>query len=473
MVRGIDQADGSSLFYGIPYATPPVGPRRWQPPAKVAAWRGVRDASKPPAPCKQLDEGWNSADAASSSEDCLYLSIHSPRHDKGARLPVLVWMHGGSNRAGSGFGTAASPIHRKDIVVVGIEYRLGIFGFLATPALRAESDHRSAGNYALLDQIAALRWIKENISAFGGDPARVTIAGQSAGAVDVGALMRSPLAHGLFAQVIQESGALGAPRSAEQNEAIGVRLLDRLKLGSDARGLEALRSTPADKLLREAVELFPAGQQREMLWIDATADGWIIPKGANNLYGEGEQARVPSIIGTNTQEIGVDLDADQTIGLIRGMFGMNADAALKLYGMESGTAPPADPIFGSVSAQVLTDVAFRCPAERTVAIQVAQDQKVWRYEFGVPEPGAAGVAHNAELKYVFGERPSGATAGTWPPVQDYWANFIRTGDPDGPGLPHWPKAGKGGALMAFTPDGPQSLVGEPHAPCRLLMKAAR
>jgi para-nitrobenzyl esterase len=216
-----------------------------------------------------------------------------------------------------------------------------------------------------------------------------------------------------------------------------------------------------------------AGQQREMLWIDATADGWVVPLGANALYGDSKQAAVPSIIGNNVREIAFELEPAQTIGLIQGLYGKHAETALKLYGIRNGSIPPDDPVLGSVSAQLLTDTAFRCPAERTVALQKAQGQKVWRYEFGVPEPGATTVAHNAELKYLFGERPAGASPTKWPPVQEYWANFVKTGDPDGPGLPQWPEVGKDGAFMAFTPDGPQPGAGEGRLVCRLLIDASK
>ena len=182
IVRGVELPEGTTVFKAIPYAAPPVGDLRWKPPAPVVPWPGIRDATEPPPPCLQHDEGWNTPDATASKEDCLYLSVRSPKHKPTDRLPVLFWIHGGSNRAGSGFGYADSAISARGVVVVAIEYRLGIFGFLASPALSAELPQHVSGNYALLDQIAALQWVKANIANFGGDPNNVTIGGQSAGA---------------------------------------------------------------------------------------------------------------------------------------------------------------------------------------------------------------------------------------------------------------------------------------------------
>jgi len=472
IVRGADQADGSSLFLGIPYAAPPLGALRWAPPAPVAPWQGVRPATVAPSPCLQSDEGWNAKDAARGSEDCLYLSVHTPRHDPGVRLPVLFWIHGGSNRAGSGSGTALSPIYSRGVIVVAIEYRLGLFGFLAAPALRAESAHGSSGNYALLDQIAALTWVRNNIAAFGGDPARVTVAGQSAGGTDIGILLRSPLARGLFAQAIQESGALGAPRSAAANERIGTRLFQLMAVSPDAAGLARLRDIPAAQLLERVPNLANSEYERQLLWGDATADGWVLPVGVNNLYRSDGQARVPMIVGNVLREFPADLPLDAVESLARTTFGSNAAHVLDMYGVRDGKLPADDPLLGSVGTQLLTDMIFRCPTNRLAAWQVAAGQKVWRYEFGVREPGSPALAHNAELHYVFDMRPPGKNNGDWPPVQEYWANFIKTGDPNGPGLPRWPDLAHGKAYMSFTPEGPRLGTDLRGSICRLVQPPA-
>ena len=451
-IHGEALADGSTVYRGIPYAAPPVGKLRWVAPQAVTPWTGVRDATKIPAPCAQANEGWNAWEAGAGKEDCLYLSVHAPKHEPGQKLPVFLWIHGGSNHAGSGYGTADSPIYKHGIVVVSIEYRLGVFGFLASPELSNESPRHSSGNYGLLDQMAALQWVRRNIAAFGGDPAKVTVGGQSAGSVDVGMLMRSPLTHGLFARAIQESGGLGVPRTMAQAEGIGSGLYAKFDLPAGAEGLAKLRAMPAADLIAQADTLTtPEGPGT--LWMAAVADGWVLSGNANDVYRSGPDARVPLIVGNNTKEF--DMQADAAPGLIRTTFGRDADKALKLYGINGDQAPPDDPVLGSVGTQALTDLIFRCPANLVTHWQIAAKQKVWRYEFGLPRPGAPTVAHNAELDYVFSETPKDAAFATWPPVQRYWANFIKTGNPNGQGLPEWRDAAQEQTYMAFTPEGPK------------------
>jgi len=467
-IRGLDQPDGSHLYFTIPYAAPPVGALRWRPPAPVVPWSGVRDATAMGAPCLQADEGWNKADAAKSQEDCLYLSVHTPAHAAGDKLPVMVWIHGGSNRAGSGYGTAWSSIYAKGIVVVSIEYRLGVFGFLASPELTKESAHHASGNYALMDQIAALQWVRDNIAAFGGDATKVTIAGQSAGAIDISMLLRSPLARGLFRGAIQESGAVQPPRSAADNEKTGPALMSLMHLN----GLEPLRAAPAAEVLKAAAGL-PSldGKDRSLSWIEASADGWVLTAPANDLYHNGDQAPVPLLLGDNSREVPMDGDATAVRGLIAKVFKAKAPDAERLYGLDGDRLPPPDPILGSTGTQVISDVIFHCPVYREATWQVASGQPVWRYEFAVPQPGATDVAHNAELAYVFGAAPSAASFGAWPPVQDYWANFVKTGDPNGGGLPVWPRMGQTGTVMAFMPSGPVVAADYRGPQCRLMMSA--
>jgi para-nitrobenzyl esterase len=208
IVSGETLPDGGTVFRGIPYAQPPLGELRWKPPAPVIPWQGVRDATKAGPPCIQRSYEWNAADAFDGKEDCLYLDVQSPKHKPTDRLPVMFWIHGGANRAGSGIGYTDSPITRRGVVLVTFQYRLGIFGFASLPALTAESPEHASGNYSIMDQIAALKWVKANIANFGGDPGNVTIFGQSAGAQDVGLLMLSPLARGLFHKVIAEAEPL-------------------------------------------------------------------------------------------------------------------------------------------------------------------------------------------------------------------------------------------------------------------------
>jgi para-nitrobenzyl esterase len=224
VVRGVDLPDGGSLFRGIPYAAPPIGGLRWKAPQPVTSWDGVRDATKPGAPCLQSSYEWNAADAVASKEDCLTLEVHAPRHKPTDRLPVMFWVHGGANRAGPGIGYSESSIVQHRVVLVTLQYRLGIFGFMSHPALTEEAPNHASGNYGLMDQIAALKLVKANIANFGGNPNNVTIFGQSAGSQDVGIMMLSPLTAGLFHKAIQQSGTVGfglPPRSLAENEKLG------------------------------------------------------------------------------------------------------------------------------------------------------------------------------------------------------------------------------------------------------------
>jgi para-nitrobenzyl esterase len=465
-VRGRPQPDGSVVYTSIPYAAPPVGALRWKPPQPVVPWTGVYQADTP-KPCLQLDEGWNTKDVAISGEDCLYLSIREPKHKSGEKLPVFVWIHGGSNRAGDGFGSAAdSSLYKHGVVLVGIEYRLGVFGFLAAPDLSNESPHHSSGNYALLDQIAALQWVKKNISAFGGDPSNVTIGGQSAGGFDVEFLMRSPLAEGLFHKAIVESGGVGPLRSAAENERGGSGLIAAMGAPSGPGALPFLRAASAQSLMDASKKL-----QLDNTWTQPTADGWVIPEPANDIYKSGLQAHVPLIVGNVAREFPVDAPAEAMRQLLRQAYGPNAEQAIAFYGLDAGKTPPEDKVFGGFGTQIVTDLVFKCPSIQVAHWEIVSGQKVWRYQFGIARPGLKDVAHNAELDYVFLSPPAGATPVTWPPLQSYWANFMRTGDPNGAGLAPWPDMGAQGRFMAFTPEGAVAGVDPRAAICDLFAKA--
>lgn len=469
IVRGTDLPDGSQVFLGIPYAAPPVGDLRWKPPQVVPAWIGVRDATKAPPPCIQHNEGWNEIDAAHGKEDCLYLSIHTPRHDPSDRLPVLLWIHGGSNRAGSGSYVAKdSTLYQRGVVVVALEYRLGVFGFLGSPELTAESPEHASGNYALLDQIAALKWIRDNIVRFGGDPGNVTIAGQSAGAYDVSLLLLSPLARGLFQKAIEESGPLPPPRSLAENEKIGDDFAAVMNAPAADR-LKFLRAASAEDVLAMGDKLTtPQGIDPSALWMQPQVDGWVLPKTPARIVAEGGEAKAPLIIGDNTQEIAPDLPPDTLRQMIVADFGANAAKAQSLYGLSGTSVPADDPLLGAPGTQLLSDTQFHCPDTRKSDQWLAARLPVWRYRFGVPKPGTKDVRHSAELEYVFNPMPPGASFGQWPPVQRYWANFMKSGNPDGPGLPHWPQMGSERLYLAFTPDGPRIGADFRGAVCRLL-----
>ncbi len=464
VVRGAERLDGSEIFYAIPYAAPPVGDRRFRPPEPVEPRPGVRDATMPPPPCIQHDEGWNSDDAKKGKEDCLYLSVHAPKHKPGDRLPVFFWIHGGSNRAGAGYGYIESTIHRHGIVLVSIEYRLGVFGFLASQALSAESPTHSSGNLAILDQIAALRWVRDNIARFGGDPKNVTIAGQSAGAIDVGFLMMSPPARGLFAKAIEESGTPGVtlpPRSAADNEALGAQLMTGLGLADTADGLKALRELAGDAVLKEGDKLAPKGLDPSVIWAPAMIDGTVLREGARETLASGRQAPVPLVVGNNTREFPVEMPEDAARGLVKAFYGANADEALKLYAAD-------DPVLGNLATRVLSDVIFRCPSNTMAEWQTTAGQKVWRYQFGLGVPGSGKpVEHSSELKYDFDDPPPHADFAKWPPLQAYWANFAHTGDPNGHALPQWQAYGARANYIDFTPQGPKAGTDLRDAICRL------
>jgi para-nitrobenzyl esterase len=425
-VRGQPIGKGA-LFRAIPYAMPPLGEFRWKPPEPMAHWTEPRDATRAGPPCLQTDIGWNAKEAAAGSEDCLTLDVRTPDFREGAKLPVMVWLHGGANWAGTGSGYSTSPIVLHGIILVTVQYRLGIFGFLSHPALTAESPHHASGNYALLDQIAALRWVQTNIAHFGGDPGNVTIFGQSAGAEDVGLLMLSPLAKGLFAKAIEESGTASfglPPRSLAENES----LASSIPLGQ-------LRKMPGDELLALQAKMKPPGiEDDSFLWLAPTVDGWVLPKPPLDL----SPAPIPLLIGSNRRELPLQGDITEVVAR---KFGKNARQFRAAYG-----AAEAD--------DLAADIMFRCPAQMAARRQGAS---VWLYEFNI----GAGVSHGAELPYIFGQGSA---------MQNYWVNFARTGDPNGIGLPNWPRyaSNKAGAYLDFTDAGPVAKASLRVAICKFL-----
>lgn len=468
IVRGIDLADGGALYRGIPFAAPPVGPLRWQPPQPVTPWSGVRDATKPGAPCLQTDYEWNTADAKAGKEDCLTLDVHVPAHRPGEKLPVMVWIHGGANRAGSGIGYATSNIVQRGVVLVTLQYRLGVFGFLSHPGLTAESPRSASGNYGIMDQIAALRWVRDNIAVFGGDPTNVTILGQSAGAQDVGILMLSPLARGLFHKAIAQSGTAGfglPPRSLAENEKLGTDLAALV----GAKDLTALRAVDAETLLAAGEKLLPPIEDAGFIWDQSVVDGHVLPAAPADILAAGGQAPVPLIVGNDARELPLYGGLANARAIVRRQFGARADEALALYGLTGDDTPPDDPLLGDIATQIATDIMFRCPANTVADHMRTIGQKVWRYQFDVAKRGSPDpVWHSSELSYVFDTEPEGIDQGAWPPVQAYWANFAKTGDPNGEGLPDWPDMRDDSHYMEFTALGPRPGTHLRAAICMLL-----
>lgn len=428
------------FFRGIPYAAPPLDARRWRPPAPVAPWRGIADATRPAPACLQNDYGWNRANHGFASEDCLTLEVATPALS--GKRPVFVWVHGGSNRAGSGAGMGRTPMVARGIVVVSMQYRLGIFGFLAH---RGALDRGHAGNYGLMDQIAALRWVRDNIARFGGDPGRVTIAGESAGAQDVGLLIASPAARGLFSQAVMQSGTpnFGLPARTLDD---ALRLGDQVDAALGTGGsIATLRRAPARALLAADLQLHDARLMADdYLWLRPTVDGVVLPDDPAILMKDAPPR--PAIIGSNRFELDLPGGSVARDAFIKLSFGANADAARAFYRI--GRADPAaDPRLGTLDQQIATDATFRCPAGRMAAAMAARGAPVWRYEFDLAPDGGR-TAHSVEIAYFWGERRMGRRH-----LVDYWANFAATGDPNGAGLPTWPRFDAGRRRYVAFADG--------------------
>ncbi len=460
-VRG-EALDGVNVYRGLPYARPPVGRLRWRPPEELAPWRGTRDATAFGPVCPQLGGRPGSIyyePLPEMSEDCLSLNIWVPANARNA--PVLVWIHGGSLIAGSGRQAMydGEAMARRGIIVVSINYRLGMLGFLAHPALSTESRQGISGNYGLLDQIAALRWVNRNIAAFGGDPANVTIAGESAGALSVMYVMAAPSARNLFARAILQSAyMISAPELRTKRydrfsaEEIGTWLQGQL----GAPDLASLRATSAEALV--------AGSVRAGYFPFPTVDGRIVPDQLVSVFDRGEQARVPVIAGFNSGEIRSlrflapppPADAAAYEAAIRERYGDLADAFLRLYPAgnlaETVLLPPRDALYGWT-------------AERLVAKQTAAGAPGFLYYFDHSYPAADALNlhgfHAAEIPYVFGNMAR--TAPAWPRAPDtleeralgeamlsYWTSFARSGRPTAPGQPDWQPYGTARAYMAFT-----------------------
>lgn len=458
---GERRADGSAAFLGVPFAKPPVGDLRWKPPQPLAASSNERPALKSGPACLQTSRGWNAADAARASEDCLYLDIRVPKHAPGARLPVMVWVHGGANHAGSGAGTVESSLVDQGVVLVSVQYRLGVFGFLSHPGLTREQGGAS-GNYALMDLIAALRWVHDDIATFGGDPDNVTLFGHSAGGQDVGLVMLSPKARGLFARGILQSGSPGfgfAPRSLKQNEAIGLKLAK----GVGARTLADLRGVSGPDLLKAAETLKAPIDDQGFIWTQAVVDGAVLPLAPERLLAD--PAVKPMIVGSSAREIALfGGDPKRARAWVKATFGGRSRQVLTLYGLDRDPLPAADPLRGDAVLQLATDRMFRCPAAFVAAQRWKAGGKAWRYELAVAPPGQANVGHGSELTNVF-DRPVPGR----PPMQAYWAAFARDGDPNAPGLPPWPAEDGAGRRLVFAADGPTAVQGD-EAACRFLTR---
>jgi para-nitrobenzyl esterase len=438
-ISGVSGASPEVRVYkGIPFATPPVGKLRWHPPETLVRWDGVRSGAEFGPICMQAAGGRGGA-PVKMSEDCLYLNVWTAAQAAGERRPVLVWLHPGGFTGGSGSapGFDGENLAKKGLVVVTINYRLGIFGFFAHPQLTQESDRHASGNYGLMDQVAALEWVQRNIAAFGGDPRRVTIDGDSAGAMSVGDLMISPQAKGLFQRAIAESGGPGGlsinpMRKLADAEQGGVKAAESL----NAKSLDELRAKPAEEVMKAR-----GGQP--------IIDGWFIPDDPGNVFAEGRQNDVPLLVGSNKDEGTFFLQkapADRFLENSRRRFGDLADTFFKLY-----PAGSDDEAFQSQLAAFRDELGW--VMRQWAAFQTRTGKsKAYLYYFThePPAPEASprggrgsGATHGAEAQYVFENlapnRPwtdlDRQLADT---ISSYWVAFATTGDPNAKGLPRWP-----------------------------------
>jgi para-nitrobenzyl esterase len=461
--------DGVRTFRGIPFAAPPVGELRWKAPQPVKNWSGVRNADKFGARCMQRSGGDYWSRSGGASEDCLYLNVWTPAKSGSEKLPVLVYIFGGGfqNGDGSEYRYDGESMARKGIVAVTVNYRLGIFGFFSHPELTKESPHHASGNYGLLDQVAALQWVKKNIAAFGGDPNHVTVGGESAGSISVSALMASPLSKDLMAAAIGESGALISslpPRPLAETEKTGVAFAEK----AGATSLAALRALSADKIM-ELTAPPPRGEGgsgRPRMSFGVNLDGYFLPKTLTQIFEAGEQAKIPLLAGSNSAEQGprsVLGQAEPTVenfkAAVERLYPDHAAEVLKVYA-------PTTPDEVIQAATDLASARFISHSTWTwTELQMKYGNKpVYRYYYarvrppylGMPgeappsnagSPAAAprGAAHSAEIQYAMGNLDLDKRY-SWDAddhkvsetMQAYFANFIKTFNPNGPGLPEWP-----------------------------------
>jgi para-nitrobenzyl esterase len=464
-IRGSLAATGQAIFKGIPFARPPVGDLRWREPQPPEPWTGVRDATAVSPACVQnpLGTGVFITQLASRygvaydaprwnlSEDCLYLNVYTPEWPVKKPAAVMVWLHGGSNVSGAGSEYHAARLSSRGVIIVTTNYRLGTLGFFAHPELTRESPHGASGNYGLHDQIAALQWVRHNIAAFGGDPSNVTLFGESAGAIDAGVLMASPLATGLFQRVIVQSGpvlGLVYPPTREKGEQFGLRVA----AAANATSLSALRALPPDAILA-AFKTATAQEPDPGIILD----GHLLPRAPTEVFARHQQQPVALMIGNNARELSVYRSPSSGgggSGPIKDMSGPKKTLAI-FYGRMGAIAIGMYAIEARIGSTVradgwLNDVLATCPSAAMAALNAAAGRPAYVYQFRRTIPGKGesdlGAFHSLDLPFVFESFQE--PVWRWLPftpadvalsdrMQRYWTNFAKTGNPNGGGLPDW------------------------------------
>ena len=487
-VRGIMVRQGVTAFLGIPFAQPPVGDLRWRAPQPVKPWTGIRPAVDFGPRCMQAKVTTDIVTRSPRmSEDCLYLNVWTTSPGVNEKLPVLVYIYGGGFQAGDGSERRydGAALAEKGMVVVTFNYRLGVFGLLALPELTRESPHHASGNYGLLDQLAVLQWVQRNIAAFGGDPQRVTIAGQSAGSMSVSAQMASPLTKGLIAGAIGESGSVilgpfSLPSLAEAEQS-GLAF----ERSAGAQSLAALRRLSAFKLQdlsRQPVPSRGVGSARRLRFMP-DVDGYFFPKPPTEIYAAGGQDHVPLMAGSNAEEngyngiIGPEAPTMQNYkAALQTLFHQNADQAFLVYPASGDGAPVMDAAqilasdyFGGYSTWKWMELASKTGGQSTYYYyyshprpshtpeSMAKFKGWWTYVWHgqkYPRPMPRGAVHSAEIEYALGNLP-GNHIYEWTAqdyevskiIQGFFVNFIKTGNPNGPGLPQWPTFADGQRMI--------------------------
>ena len=458
---------GITIFKGVPFAAPPVGNLRWKAPQPVQKWEGVRKATEyGPNPMQEALFGDMNFGTKVNSEDCLYINIWTPAKTMKEHLPVLIYFNGGGLMAGSGSEPryAGDAMARKGIISITANYREGIFGFFAHPQLSKETSYKGSGNYGFMDQVAAIQWVKDNIEAFGGDPNRITIVGESAGSMSVSALMASPLCQGLFAQAMGSSGSVmgfNKVLTLKEAEQKGVELAKQI----GKKNIKDLRALPAEELMKlAAVKAVPT----------YNIDGYFLTEQPTETFAKGNQTKVSLLVGGNNQEMspwallaGKQPTVENLKAGAKAMFGDNVDEAFRLYGINSDKDVLEQPGINLASDLFLDYSTWKWGNMH----KLTSGQPVYRYRYCHPRPAMAikgkvaglaggvvdakegqpqmpqdkGAVHSADIEYAMGTLPTNRVY-DWQPedymVSDifsqYYVNFVKTGNPNGLGLVEWP-----------------------------------